>query len=166
MAAVTKNRKLLNLPFSPERLGEVSWNFVWSISRTLMLIDIKMKKVCSGTRSQWTFENSHQHWQNLRQPWHLSPFKWLILWNHCTHESQISHSAWQGCRASENKIQAARESNLAAFAKNSWTTKINLSSWTTWYIWLKFLYRALVAPWFFRIIKMRKKSTAELDYNL
>ena len=29
---------------SPEWLGIFGWNFVWNISRTLMLIDIKMKK--------------------------------------------------------------------------------------------------------------------------
>ena len=38
----------------------------------------------------------------------------------------------------KSKIQAAGESNMAAFAKNSSTTKINFSYWTTWYIWQKF----------------------------
>ena len=38
----------------------------------------------------------------------------------------------------KSKIQAAGESNMAAFAKNSSTTKINFSCWTTWYIWQKF----------------------------
>ena len=32
-----------------------------------MLIGIKMKKICRGSRLQWLFEN-------LRQPGHLSPF--------------------------------------------------------------------------------------------
>ena len=32
-----------------------------------MLIDMKMKKICSGIRSQWSFENLHG-------PVHLSPF--------------------------------------------------------------------------------------------
>ena len=32
-----------------------------------MLIDIRMKKICSGIRSQWLFEN-------LRRSRHLSPF--------------------------------------------------------------------------------------------
>ena len=32
-----------------------------------MLIDIKMKKIYSGIRSQWPFEN-------LRRPMHLRPF--------------------------------------------------------------------------------------------
>ena len=32
-----------------------------------MLIDIKMKKICSRIRSHWLFEN-------LRRPTHLSPF--------------------------------------------------------------------------------------------
>ena len=43
---------------SPEWLGIFGWNFVWSISRTLMLIDIKMKKFCSRIRSLWSFENT------------------------------------------------------------------------------------------------------------
>ena len=34
---------------------------------TLMVTDSKMKKICSGIRSQWPFEN-------LRRPTHLSPF--------------------------------------------------------------------------------------------
>ena len=38
----------------------------------------------------------------------------------------------------KNKIQGAGESNMVAVAKDSFTTKINFSSWTTWYIWLKF----------------------------
>ena len=44
MAAVTKIAKLIKLPFSPERLGIFGRNFEWSIGRTLLLIDIKMKK--------------------------------------------------------------------------------------------------------------------------
>ena len=40
-----------------------------------MLIGIKMKKNCNRIRSQWTFENLCQPLQNLRQLWHLSPFK-------------------------------------------------------------------------------------------
>ena len=52
-----KIAKLIKSSFSPERLSIFDWNFVWSISRTLMLIDIKMKKICSGIRSQWPFEN-------------------------------------------------------------------------------------------------------------
>ena len=52
-----KIAKLLKSPFSPEWLGIFGWNFVWSISRTLMSIDIKMKKICSGIRSQSLFEN-------------------------------------------------------------------------------------------------------------
>ena len=39
-----KITKLVESSFSLERLGIFSWNFVWSISRTLMLIDIKVKK--------------------------------------------------------------------------------------------------------------------------
>ena len=35
----------------------------------------------------------------------------------------------------KNKIQAARESNMATVAKNSYITKINFSSWTPWYIY-------------------------------
>ena len=42
-----KIAELLKSPFSPERFGIFGWNFVWSISRTLMLIDIKMKKICN-----------------------------------------------------------------------------------------------------------------------
>ena len=53
--------------FSPERLGIFGCNFVWNISATLMLIGIKMKKICLEIRSQWPFEN-------LRRPGHLSPF--------------------------------------------------------------------------------------------
>ena len=55
-----KLAKLLKSPFSPERQGIFGWNFIWSISRTLMFIDIKMKKICSGIRSQWPFENLHR----------------------------------------------------------------------------------------------------------
>ena len=32
----------------------------------------------------------------------------------------------------KKKIQAARESNIAAVAKTNLTTKIKFSSWTTW----------------------------------
>ena len=39
-----KIAKLLKSPFSPKQLGIFSWNFVWTISRTLILIDVKMKK--------------------------------------------------------------------------------------------------------------------------
>ena len=39
-----------------------------------MLIDIKMKKICSGNRSQWPFENLRPPQKFLCQPWHLSPF--------------------------------------------------------------------------------------------
>ena len=46
-----------------------------------MLIDIKMNKICSRSRSQWLFEN-------LRRPGHLSPFLqngryiWIkFVWN-------------------------------------------------------------------------------------
>ena len=64
---LVKIAKLLISSFSPEWLGIFGRNFVWSISRTLMLIGIKMKKICSGSRSQWLFEN-------VRRPGHLSPF--------------------------------------------------------------------------------------------
>ena len=37
-----------------------------------------------------------------------------------------------------DKIQAGRESKMAAVTKNSKTNKINFFSRTTWYIWLKF----------------------------
>ena len=67
MAAITKIAKLLKSSFSPEWLGIFGRNFVRSISRTLMLIGIKMKKICTGSRLQWLFEN-------LRRPGHLSPF--------------------------------------------------------------------------------------------
>ena len=39
-----KIAKLIKSSFSSELLGIFGWNFVWNISRTLMLIDIKMKK--------------------------------------------------------------------------------------------------------------------------
>ena len=52
-----KIAKLLKSPFSPERLGIFGWNLVSNFSRTLMLIDIKIKKFCGGIRSQWPFEN-------------------------------------------------------------------------------------------------------------
>ena len=45
MAAVTKIAKLIKSPFSPERLGIFGRNFVWGMSRALMLIDIKIKSV-------------------------------------------------------------------------------------------------------------------------
>ena len=44
-----------------------------------MLIGIKMKKNCSGSRSQWLFVN-------LRRPGHLSPFLqngWVYLDENC-----------------------------------------------------------------------------------
>ena len=62
-----KIAELLKSSFSPEWLGIFGRNFVWSISRTLMLIGIKMKKICTGSRLQWLFEN-------LRRPGHLSSF--------------------------------------------------------------------------------------------
>ena len=52
-----KIAKLLKSPFSPVRLSIFGWYFVGNINRTLMLIGIKMKKICSGIRSQWPFEN-------------------------------------------------------------------------------------------------------------
>ena len=51
-----KIAKLIKSSVSPERHGIFGWNFVWSISRTLMLIGIKLKKICSRIRSQWPFE--------------------------------------------------------------------------------------------------------------
>ena len=47
-----------------------------------MLINIKMKKICSGSRSQWPFENLRGPKNNLRRPTHLSPFLqngWVYL---------------------------------------------------------------------------------------
>ena len=40
-----KIAKLIKLSCSPEGLGIFGWNFVWSISGTLMLIDIKWKNL-------------------------------------------------------------------------------------------------------------------------
>ena len=58
MAAVTKNSKTNKIVIFSSRLGIFGLNFVGSISRTLMLIGIKMKKkIYSGIRSQWRFEN-------------------------------------------------------------------------------------------------------------
>ena len=68
-----KIAKLSKSSFPPERLGIFGWNFVWSTSGTLMLIDIKMKKICSWIRSQWPFENLRQPLNNLCRPGHLSP---------------------------------------------------------------------------------------------
>ena len=44
MAADTKIATLTKSAFSPEWFRIFGRNFVWSISRTLMVIDIKMKK--------------------------------------------------------------------------------------------------------------------------
>ena len=44
-----------------------------------MLIIIKMKKICSGKRSQWLFENLRSPKKNFSQPTHLSPFLWVYL---------------------------------------------------------------------------------------
>ena len=48
-----KIAKTLKSLFSPEPLGIFGWNFTWSINGTLVLKIIKMKKICSGIRSQW-----------------------------------------------------------------------------------------------------------------
>ena len=74
---------------------------------------------------------------NLCWPWHLSPCKWLILWNHCTHDSQVSHVAWSDYRPAE-KIQSGRESQMAASAKNIKTYEINFFSRLAGYVWPKF----------------------------
>ena len=39
-----------------------------------MLIDIKTKKICSGIRPQWPFENLRRPLKKLRRPTHLSLF--------------------------------------------------------------------------------------------
>ena len=55
MAADTKNNKTYKIGIFFERLGIFGGYFVLSISRTLMLIDIKIiiiKKIYSGIRSQ------------------------------------------------------------------------------------------------------------------
>ena len=65
----------------------------------------------------------------------------------------------------KSKIQAAWESNMAAFAKNSSTTKINFSCWTTWYIWLKFCIECKLHLDFLELSKWKKKSITELGHN-
>ena len=56
--SILKLAKPLKLTFfSPEWLGMFGWYFVYIMSGTLVLSDIKMKKICSGRRSQWPFEN-------------------------------------------------------------------------------------------------------------
>ena len=42
--------------------------FLWSISRILMVNVIKMKKIYNRIRSQWPFVNLHQPQQNLLKP--------------------------------------------------------------------------------------------------
>ena len=69
-----------------------SWNFVWNISRTLMLIDIKMKKICVRIRSQWQFENLRRPLKNLRRSWHLSPF----LQNGSVYLAEILYGVYVG----------------------------------------------------------------------
>ena len=133
--SVLKKAKPLKSTFSPEWLGIFGWNFVCRIFGTLVLSDIRMKKICCGIRSQWPFENLHQPLQNLRWPWLLSPFKWLSLWNHCAHGSQISHALGQTLGLQNDKIQGVRESKMATNAKNSKTNKINFFSRMAWYIW-------------------------------
>ena len=67
MAAITKNSKTIKIVIFSRMANIFGRNFVGSISRSLMLIGIKMKKICTGSRLQWLFEN-------LRRPGHLSPF--------------------------------------------------------------------------------------------
>ena len=56
-----KIAKLLKSSFSPEWFGMFGLNFVLGINRTLMVNDIRMKRIYGGIRSQSPFEN-------LRQP--------------------------------------------------------------------------------------------------
>ena len=48
---ILKTAKSIKSAFSPELLGIFGWNFVWSISRTLMLNDIEMKKKSVAEKS-------------------------------------------------------------------------------------------------------------------
>ena len=52
-----KIAKLIKSSFSPERLGIFGWNFVWGISRTLVLIGIKMKKSLAELGHKRPFKN-------------------------------------------------------------------------------------------------------------
>ena len=84
-----KIAKLIKSWFSPEQLGIFGWNFVWSISRILMWIGIKMKKIISGIRSQWLFENLRSTlkifyidlaFKSISPKW-LGIFGWNFVWN-------------------------------------------------------------------------------------
>ena len=52
MAVDTKSSKTIRINFSSRMAGYIWLKFVCNIYGTLLLSDIKMKKICSGHRSQ------------------------------------------------------------------------------------------------------------------
>ena len=62
-----------------------------NISRTLMLIYIKIKK-CSVIRSQCQFENLRRPPKKIRRAWHVSPF----LQNDLVYLAEILYREYMG----------------------------------------------------------------------
>ena len=60
MAAITKNNKTNKIVIFSRTTRYIWLKFCMNINRTSMLIDIKMKKICSLIRSEWPFENVHR----------------------------------------------------------------------------------------------------------
>ena len=80
--------KLIKSSFSPARLSIFGWNFIWGISRTLMLIDIKLKTICSGIGHNGPLKiyvdpkkiTSTHPFKSISPKW-LSIFGWNFVWS-------------------------------------------------------------------------------------
>ena len=72
MATNTKNSIIIKSAFSPERLGIVGCNSVWSIIRPLMLNDIKMKTKFSGLGHSNLLKIHIEQKKKIGRSWHLS----------------------------------------------------------------------------------------------
>ena len=129
-----KIAKLLKSPFSPERLGIFGWKFVWSISGTLLLIDIKMKK---KSIAELSHNGRLKIYVDPRNPFKIHSNDFFLKPLHPWILNFIfSMVRRQGFRIVQ--FRRVNNSRWPPLLKNSKTNKIVIFSRTAKYFWLKF----------------------------